>query len=128
MIDLWPSPRESNDTVKVRDRNGIPGMASQRTCLESTAVVGEMGDDHFHDIVREGGWERAARDRADRTVRAGRSMRGASLWRSTSEEAVDLGFATIPNGHLAGREFHPYGASGTEVRVIHRYWRRSGDT
>lgn len=78
-----------------------------------------MSDDHFHDVVREGGWERAARDRTDGAGRAGRSMRRTSLWRRIAEKIVDLGLASIPNaGNHATREFHPYGANGTEVRVI----------
>ena len=46
-------------------------------------------------------------------------MCGTSLWGSTSEQAVDLGFALMPNDHYATREVWTY---GTEVRAIYVYW------
>jgi hypothetical protein len=69
---------ENEGIVKVRDRGGVPGAASQRTRFEGVEVaggVGDVGDDHFHDLV----WEAA-----------GRFVRGGRI----AEQAIDIGFAS----------------------------------
>jgi len=43
--------------VKMRDRGDVPRAASQRACLQSAGVVGEVGDDGNHDIA----WEATGR-------------------------------------------------------------------
>jgi len=43
--------------VKVWDRGDVPRAASQRACLESAEIVGEVGDDDNHDVV----WEATGR-------------------------------------------------------------------
>ena len=95
-----PLPFESKGMVKVRNRDCVPGAASQRTRLESVKVAGEVGDDHFHDFVRDA---------------AGRLVHGTR----NTEEAIDLGVASMPMGHREGQEGYPYGANGAGVRAIH---------
>ena len=67
-------------------------MASQRTRLEGTEIVGKVGDDHFHNFM----WETA-----------GWFVRVARLWRAVPEEAIELGFALTPNGHHVSRKVSP---------------------
>lgn len=75
--------------VEVRGGGDIPGAASQRKRLEAAHITGEVGDDHLHDFV----WE--IRGRFVRGVC--RFVRSVCPWRRIVEEAVDLGFASIPN-------------------------------
>jgi len=79
--------------VDVRDHDGIPGVASQRTRFESAEVVGEVEDDHFHHFVRE--WE-------------GQSMRRVRPCNLDAEELDDLGFSSVPTA----LQVYPYGVNG----------------
>ena len=90
--------------VKMCDCDNVPGTASQRTRLESVKVVGEVGDNHFHDFIREAG---------------GRFAYGTRPRGRIPEEAIDLDFAFMPNGNRASREVYPYETNETEVRTIH---------
>ena len=78
--------------MNVRDCDGIPGAAGQRTRPESLEVTDEVGDDHFHDFVREA---------------VGGLLRGTRLQRRVAEEAIDLGSALMPNGHHANGKVSP---------------------
>ena len=82
--------------VKVRSRDSIPEAAGQRTRLEGAQVAGEVCGYHLHDFVREA---------------AGRFVRSTHPWRRVrTEEAIDLGFASMPNDNDASREICSYGA------------------
>ena len=89
--------------VNVWGKNDVPGAASQQTHLESEEVEGEVGDDHFHDFIREWG---------------GRVVHGMRPWNCIAEEAVDLGFASAPNSHHV---IYPYGMNGADIRTICMY-------
>ena len=92
--------------VKVRDGGDVPGTAGQRKRLESAEVAGDVGDDHFYDLVWEG---------------AGRYVRNGCLWRRTTKQTIDLGFASAPNDLHTNREVHPYGTKGVEVRDVYAH-------
>ena len=62
--------RESKGMMEVWDRDDVPGAASQRTRLESAEVMDKVGDDHFHDFIRNA---------------AGRFVRGTRAWRPGPE-------------------------------------------
>jgi len=47
------TPPKNKGMLDMRDRDNIPGPAGQRTPLERTDVVSEVGDDHFHDFIRD---------------------------------------------------------------------------
>ena len=47
------TPPESKGVVQVCDGEGVPGVASQCARLESVYVMGDVGDDHFYDLVRD---------------------------------------------------------------------------
>ena len=63
-------------------------------------IVGEVGNDHFCDFIREWG---------------GRFVRGTGLWWRITEEPIDLGFGSVPHGHHANREVRSYDANGSQV-------------
>ena len=42
---------ESECAVEVGGRSGVPGTGNQRTRFESAKVAGEVGDDHFQDVI-----------------------------------------------------------------------------
>jgi len=86
--------------VEVWDRGDVPGIASQRTRLESAKIVDEMIDDHFHQFV----WKVESR-----------FARGNGFWGRVTEQEIDLGFASIPND--ADQERYPCGADDTEIRI-----------
>ena len=92
---------KSNGVPKVREREDVPGAASQRTCLEGAevegGVAGEVGEDHFYNVIRDA---------------TGRCVRGTRFWRRGVEETIDTGFASKPDGQHAGREVHPYNTNG----------------
>ena len=87
--------------VKVWDSGGVPRATGQRTRLESVEVAGKVGDNRFHDIIRE-------------KVRACRPIRGSTfLWRPFVESPVVIGVSPMPRGsHHASREDFPYDVSG----------------
>lgn len=87
------------------DRDNVPGVASQRTRLESAKVVDEMIDDHRHKFV----WKVE-----------GRFGRGNCFWGCVTEQDIDHGFASIPND--TNQELYPCGVDNTEVRTarMHR--------
>ena len=71
--------------------------------------MNEMGDDHFGDFIREV---------------AGIITRAASRRRYITEEAINLGFASIPDLHHVKREVCPYNADGVDIRAVYeRQWR-----
>lgn len=88
-------------------RGDVPGTASQRTCLESAEVVGEVGGNRFYDFE----WERM-----------GRFVRNANGWRRITEQADNLSFASLPNGCHPTREAYPYGTNGGEVGEVFAEW------
>ena len=88
--------------VKAWGREYVPGAASQRTRLESVEVTGEVGDDHLHDFVRN---------------TAGRFVCGMCPRGRIVEEAIGLGFASIPGNYRAGQVDYSYDASGVGVRT-----------
>ena len=65
--------------------------------------MGDMGDDHFHEFI----WKAA-----------GRFVRDTGPWRRITEQAIDVGFASVPNDPHPTREVYPYGA---EVRAIYAH-------
>lgn len=73
--------------VEIRDRGGMPGVASQRTRLESIEVVAEVYNDDYHGVV----WDAT-----------GRFVRDMRLRRGVAEEASDLDFTSTPNCSHAG--------------------------
>jgi len=88
--------------------------------------VGEVGNNHFDDFVWEGGcrWGRGwGRRRGRGWGKAGWASRfgpEGGLVGFNTEEAVDLGSASAPNGDNASNEVYPYHvAVGTEVRIIY---------
>lgn len=93
-------PSEGDGMVEVWDRDEVPGIASQRTRLESATVEDEMGDDHFYDFVRE---------------RDGRFVYGACLRRRARAQTADHGFPSIPND--MGQEGDPC-ADNVDVRNV----------
>ena len=66
--------------------------------------MGEVGEDNFHDVMGNA---------------AGRFVRGTCFWRFVVEEALDAGFALMPNGHHTSRDVYPCGANSTRVRAIY---------
>ena len=46
-------PLEHESAVDMRDGSDVPGIAGERARFESWGVVNEMGDDNFHEFVRE---------------------------------------------------------------------------
>ena len=89
--------------VEMWHRDDVPGAGSQRTRLESAEVVDKVGDDHFHDFVRE---------------REGRSACSKSSGGFVTEEAINLDHASTPNGHHAGREAYPYGRGQSQAHAL----------
>jgi len=75
----------SNFTVYMRvERCGTATVYQERQVkeharLESAEVVGEVGEDHFHDVMGD---------------MAGRFVRGTCFWSSVVEEAPDTGFTS----------------------------------
>ena len=75
---------------------------------ESKGVVkvwdrGDVGENHLYDL-----WEVV-----DQFVR------GGCLWRRITEQAIDVGLGSMPNGPHLGRKVYPYSANGAEVRAIY---------
>lgn len=97
---------EDEGVVEVWDRGEVPGAAGQRTrfeCVEVAGSVGDVGDDHFRDVIWEG---------------AGRFMHGACLGMRVAEQAIDVGFAPTPSDPYASRELYPYGESDAKIRAV----------
>jgi len=65
--------------------------------------MGEVSDDHFHNFV----WQAA-----DRFVD------GTSLWRRILEQAIGLGFASVPNDHHASHDTYPCGANSAKISYL----------
>ena len=85
---------ESKGMVEVWEGSNVPGAASQCECLESGEVIGDVGDDHFHDVV----WKRGL----GLLTLEDPFVRGACLWGRISEELVEPGSSLVPGGHHAG--------------------------
>jgi len=94
---------ESEGVVEVWDGDNVPGAASKRERLESVQVVGDVGDDHFRDFIREG---------------TCRFIPGTRPWKRTTEDAIGLGFASAPNCDHVSRNVCPCSADGTVIRTI----------
>ena len=68
--------------MKVGDSGNVPRVTGHGACQEAGCVVNEVGDDHFHDLLREiGDWGRAW---------------GGRLWGTSTVRPVDLGFGPVP--------------------------------
>lgn len=83
--------------VKVWGDGDVPGAASERTRLEGTKVVGEVGGDHFRYFI----WERE-----------GIFVRGTRLGRWVVKKVSNLDSSSMPNSQHVSHEVHPYGARG----------------
>jgi hypothetical protein len=97
---------EDEGVVEVWDRGEVPGATGQRTrfeCVEVAGSVGDVGDDHFRDVIWEG---------------AGRFMHGRCLGMRVAEQAVDAGFTPTPSDPYASREVYPYGENDAKVRAV----------
>lgn len=80
----------------------------------------EVGDDHFHDFVWERGrrwrWGRGRGRRRGWSLGwtgvgwASRFVPGRGLGGLDTEETIDLGFTSAPNGRHANKEVYPYHA------------------
>ena len=46
-------PLEHESAVDMRDGRDVPGIAGERARFETWKVIDEMGDDNFHEFVRE---------------------------------------------------------------------------
>ena len=88
--------------VYVRDRDGVPKAAGQRTRFEGVKVVGEVCDYHFNDFK----WQAI-----------GFLVRGARFGGRIAEQVFDFGFAPMPSHHRNEiRRAQPCGANSTNVR------------
>ena len=68
--------------MEVGDSGNVPGVTNQGAKAEATRVVGEVGDDHFNDLVGKPG---------DR----GRGHRGGRRRGTPRTRPLDLGFIWI---------------------------------
>lgn len=98
------------DAVEVGDGNGVPGITGQRARFESLDVVDEIGDDNFHEFVREG---------------AGR-LCGGCPGSCGAECAVDPGFAPVPDD--ASEEVEPFAAERMRWSETFTGWFLGGNT
>jgi hypothetical protein len=68
--------------MKVGDGGDVPRVTGHRACKEGAGVVNEVGDDRFHEVLRElGDWGRTC----------GRCIQGTS-----AEQPLDSGLAPVP--------------------------------
>ena len=89
-------PPKYKSTVEVWNGGNVPGIGRQRAGLESLEVVDDVGDNHLHKFVREGG----------------RGLYGGCHWSfGTPENSTDFGFAPVPN--YASKKVQPFATSRT---------------
>ena len=74
----------------------VPGTTSECTSFEGAEVVGEVGDDHFHNFV----WQAT-----------GRFARYTHVGRRTAEQVTDIGLSLTPNDRHAIRNIQPCSAN-----------------